>query len=457
MKSSAPRPAPSGGPTSARRKASSSVANATAVSATRKKANAAAKPDGAAGRSTAMSSASGSSVATAAAAYQRHSARWRVAAMAAPQAATPARSATAAARSSRHSWARRASLPSQISAAAQAAPSAKPLATSGTRRRERAGPQEKPSGRRAASSTTSAHAPAASETAVPPARGCTPERRGRLQAVTTRDAASARRARHERSGELDMALAHADRPRPQVHEQRAVGPEPDGAAYGRLAQLAAAQPVTPREGRAFPLRERRLKRGDADQRRHQPIQHVDAPHVRETLVQRHGATRDCRGQGIAHVDADADGKPLEPVPLPATLAQNPGDLTVIEQHIVGPLEPRDRAAEQRIHGVRDRETRPDGDRPPRPPRHSSPSLSRSDVLRAEQQAKPHASGRRMPGASVAAAPGALLLGDHRRSRGRPERAEVVDRVQRGGEPVEQPALRHAPSRRELRRRNAIQR
>src|SRR6266571_4782143 len=409
MKSSAPRPAPSGGPTSARRNASSSVADATAVSATRKNANAAAKPDGAAGRSTAKSSASGSSAATAAAAYQRHSARWRVAAMAAPQAATPARSATAAARSSRHSWTRR------------------------------------------------AHAPAASETAVPPARRCIPERRGRLQAVTTRDAASARRARRERSGELDMALAHADRPRPQVHEQRAVGPEPDGAAYGRLAQLAAAQPVTPREGRAFPLRERRLERGAADQRRHQPVQHVDAPYVRETLVQRHGATRDCRGQGIAHVDADADGKPLEPVPLPATLAQNPGDLTVIEQHIVGPLEPRDRAAEQRIHGVRDRETRPDGDRPPRPPRHSSPSLSRSDVLRAEQQAKPHASGRRMPGASVAAAPGALLLGDHRRSRGRPERAEVVDRVQRGGEPVEQPALRHAPSRRELRRRNAIQR
>src|SRR5881628_1134228 len=167
MKISAPSPAPSGGPTSARRNASSSVANATAVSATRKKPNAAAKPEGAAGRSTAMSSASGSSAAPAAAAYQRPSARCRVAATAVPQAATPASSATAAARSSRHSWARRASLPSQISPAAHTAPSAKPLATSATRRRERAGPQENPSGRRAASSTTRAHAPAASGTAVP--------------------------------------------------------------------------------------------------------------------------------------------------------------------------------------------------------------------------------------------------------------------------------------------------
>src|SRR2546428_3444249 len=77
--------------------------------------------------------------------------------------------------------------------------------------------------------------------------------------------------------------------------------------------------------------------------------------------------RDRRGHGIAHVDTDADGEPLEPVPLPAALAQNPGELTVIDQHIVGPLEPRDRAAEQRIHGVRDRETSADGDRPPPPP------------------------------------------------------------------------------------------
>src|SRR5205823_2618457 len=187
-----------------------------------------------------------------------------------------------------HSWARRASLPSEISPAAHTAPSAKPLATSATRRRERAGPQENPSGRRAASSTTRAHAPAASGTAVPPAKRCTAERRGRLAAVITRDAASARRARRERSGELDMALAH--------------------------------------------------------------------------------------------VDARANGEPLEPVPLPAALAQHPGDLTVVDQHIVGPFQARDRAAEQRIHGIRDREPGADGDRPPAP--------SRRRALRAEQQAEP---------------------------------------------------------------------
>src|SRR5213596_2553561 len=363
--------------TSASRNASSSVTSATIVSATRKKTNAAAKPDaGTVGRSTAMSKLAGRSAAAAATPYQRNSARCRVVATAPPQAATPASSASEAARSSRHSRARSASLPCQMSAAAHAAPTAKPRATSGTARCEPAGPHANPSGRRAASSAIRAHTPAASGTAVPPASCRTTARRGRPAALLTRHTASARRARPERSSELDMALAHADRPRPEVHEQGAVGTQPAGATGRRGAELAAPQPVTRREGGALLLRERRVERRAADQRRHQPVEHIEPAHVREPLLERDGATRNRRRHRIAHVDADAHGEPLQSLPLPPPLAQNPGELAVVEQHIVGPFETRDRTAEQGIDRVGDRQAGAD----PYGPQHG--------VLRAEQHAEP---------------------------------------------------------------------
>src|SRR5881396_3456080 len=89
MSTSALSRADSGGPRRARRNASSSVTSATVVSAIKKKTNGATNPDGADGRSSAMTAASGRSAAPAAAAYQCHSVRWRVVATAAPHAAAP--------------------------------------------------------------------------------------------------------------------------------------------------------------------------------------------------------------------------------------------------------------------------------------------------------------------------------------------------------------------------------
>src|SRR5207245_6104645 len=73
MSTSALSRADSGGPRRARRNASSSVTSATVVSAIKKKTNGATNPDGADGRSSAMTAASGRSAAPAAAAYQCHS------------------------------------------------------------------------------------------------------------------------------------------------------------------------------------------------------------------------------------------------------------------------------------------------------------------------------------------------------------------------------------------------
>src|SRR5437867_1636414 len=356
MSTSALSRADSGGPRRARRNASSSVTSATVVSAIKKKTNGATNPDGADGRSSAMTAASGRSAAPAAAAYQCHSVRWRVVATAAPHAAAPASSATEAARSSCQTAASRAALSSNSSPAAHTAPTAKPRATSGTKRADRGGPQRNPSGRRAASNATRAHAPAARGTAVPPARRWTRGRRGRPHAVITRDAASAMRARAERASELDMALAHPDRPRPDAHRE-----------------------------------------------------------------------------------------PLQPISLPTALAQNAGDLAVVEQHVVGPLEPRPRRAEQRVNGVSDGQAGPD--------RHRSHHRMRGP----EQQAEPDPSDGRMPGAAVATTARGLLFGNHGRSRGRAMRAQVVDRVQCRAEPAKQPALRHAPAGGELRRRHAVER
>src|SRR2546425_6895664 len=445
MSPSALSRADSGGPTRARRNASSSVARATVVSAIRKKTNGATKPDGADGRSSAMTAASGRSAAPAAAAYQCQSVRGRVVATAAPQAVAPASSATEAARSSCQTSASRAALSWNRSPAAHTAPTAKPRATSGTRRADRGGPQRNPSGRRAASSATRAHAPAATGTAVPPARRWISGRRGRPHAVITREAASASRARAERSSELDMALAHPDRPRPEIYEQRTVGTEPAGAARRRRAQLPAPQPVTRREGRAFPLRERRLECADRDQRRHEPVQQVHAAHLWEALLERQIGPPDGRRHGVAHVDADAHGEPLEPISLPTALAQNAGDLAFVEEHVVWPLEPRPRRAEQSVNGVGDGQAGPD--------RHRSHHRMRGP----EQHAEPDPSHGRMPGAAVATTAGGLLVGDHDRSRGRAVRAKVVDRVQCRAEPAKQPALRPAPAGGELRRRHTVER
>src|SRR5207247_3363481 len=104
-------------------------------------------------------------------------------------------------------------------------------------------------------------------TAVPPASCCTAARRGRTAAVITRDSASTTRARHERSSELDMPFANADRPRPEVHEQRAVGTDAPGPARRGGAELAAPQPVAPGDARTLALRARRVERGAADRRR----------------------------------------------------------------------------------------------------------------------------------------------------------------------------------------------
>src|SRR5207249_2263084 len=94
-------------------------------------------------------------------------------------------------------------------------------------------------------------------------------------------------------------------------------------------------------------------------------------------------------------------------------------------------------------------------RPPPPVAHRrSPHAPAAGVA---GPAEPHASRRGMPRAAVAAAPGALLLGEHRRPGRRSVRAEVVDRVERGRELAEQPALRHAPPRGQLRGRHAVER
>src|SRR5438445_449395 len=381
MSTSALSRADSGGPRRARRNASSSVTSATVVSAIKKKTNGATNPDGADGRSSAMTAASGRSAAPAAAAYQCHSVRWRVVATAAPHAAAPASSATEAGRSSCQTAASRAALSSNSSPAAHTAPTAKPRATSGTKRADRGGPQRNPSGRRAASNATRAHAPAARGAAVPPARRWTRGRRGRPHAVITRDAASAMRARAERSSELDMALAHPDRPRPEIDQQRPVGTEPAGAARRRRAQLTAPQPVTRGEGGAFPLRERRLEPADRDQRGHEPVQQVQAAHLWEALLQGHGGTPHGSRHGVAHVDTDAHREPLQPISLPTALAQNAGDLAVVEQHVVGPLEPRPRRAEQSVNGVGDGQAGPD--------RHRSHHRMRGPEQPAEPDAYDH--------------------------------------------------------------------
>src|SRR5206468_3639308 len=293
-------------PRRARRNASSSVTSATVVSAIKKKTNGATNPDGADGRSSAMTAASGRSAAPAAAAYQCHSVRWRVVATAAPHAAAPASSATEAGRSSCQTAASRAALSSNSSPAAHTAPTAKPRATSGTKRADRGGPQ------------------------------------------------------------------------------RPVGTEPAGAARRRRSQLTAPQPVTRSEGGAFPLRERRLERADRDQRGHEPVEQVQAAHPWQALLERHGGTPHGSRYGVAHVDTDAHREPLQPISLPTALAQNAGDLAVVEQHVVGPLEPRPRRAEQRVNGVSDGQAGPD--------RHRSHHRMRGP----EQQAEPDPSDGRMP-------------------------------------------------------------
>src|SRR5207302_572854 len=68
---------------------------------------------------------------------------------------------------------------------------------------------------------------------------------------------------------------------------------------------------------------------------------------------------------------------------------------------------------------------------------------------------PHAAVGGMPRAAVSAPAGGLLLGDHRGRRGRALEPELVNRIERRRELPEQPALRHAPPRRELRRRHAV--
>src|SRR5437867_1219852 len=303
MSTSALSRADSGGPRRARRNASSSVTSATVVSAIKKKTNGATNPDGADGRSSAMTAASGRSAAPAAAAYQCHSVRWRVVATAAPDAAA------------------------------------------------------------------------------------------------TRDAASAMGARAERSSELDMALAHPDRPRPEIDQQRPVGTEPAGAARRRRAQLTAPQPVTRGEGGAFPLRERRLEPADRDQRGHEPVQQVQAAHLWEALLQGHGGTPHGSRHGVAHVDTDAHREPLQPISLPTALAQNAGDLAVVEQHVVGPLEPRPRRAEQSVNGVGDGQAGPD--------RHRSHHRMRGP----EQHAEPDPSHGRTRGAAGATTARRRLFGN----------------------------------------------
>src|SRR5207302_108301 len=175
-------------------------------------------------------------------------------------------------------------------------------------------------------------------------------------ASSARDAARSSRHNRARSASLpcqmsaaalDMPFANADRPRPEVHEQRAVGTDAPGPARRGGAELAAPQPVALGEGRTLALRERRVERGAADQRRHQPVEHVDPPHLRKPLCERDRATRHRRRHGIADVDADAHGEPLQSLALPPPFAQNAGELAVVEQHIVGPFETADRPAEQR--------------------------------------------------------------------------------------------------------------
>ena len=71
----------------------------------------------------------------------------------------------------------------------------------------------------------------------------------------------------------------------------------------------------------------------------------------QQLVERGGPGRELGGNLVADVHSHSQREPLERLPLPATFAQHAGQLAVVEEHVVGPLQPRARAAQQLVHRV----------------------------------------------------------------------------------------------------------
>ena len=143
---------------------------------------------------------------------------------------------------------------------------------------------------------------------------------------------------------------------------------------------------------------------------------------RDSLARHGGRNR------VAYVHAHADGEPLQRVAVPASFAQDAGELAVREQHVVRPLEPDLDATEQGVHDVRDGE--------PHAHRHDSQLAARWP----QQHAEPHAADGRVPGPPVPSPAGRLFLGEHDAARGRALGAEVVDGVERRVEPAEQSLL-----------------
>src|SRR5207247_303503 len=275
-------------------------------------------------------------------------------------------------------------------------------------------------------------------------------------ASSARDAARSSRHNRARSASLPCqmsAAAHAAptaKPRATSGAARSEPAGPHENPSGSRAASSAIRAHTPAaSGTAVPpascrTAARRGRTAAGHQRRHQPVEHVDPPHLREPLRERDRATRHRRRHGIADVDADAHGEPLQSLALPPPFAQNAGELAVVEQHIVGPFETADRPAEQCIDRVRDGQA------------GANRYGAQHGVLRAQQHAEPDTAGRGVPRAAVSPPAGGLLLGDHRGRRGRALEPELVNRIERRRELPEQPALRHAPPRRELRRRHAVQ-
>src|SRR2546425_2962092 len=439
------RPAAEGRPTSARRKASSSVTSSTAASTAAKNSIAPRKgPTAMAGRSTTIVAVTGTRATATASAYQRHSVAWPPRAVTAPRAAVPASSAAPADQSPAHSPRARATFPSVSNVVASTHPTASPRSGSGAPAR---GPSDQsPSCWRARSSTARAAMPALSDTAVTPAAARTPPRRGAPHASASSAVASARRHRQRTSGELDMSFADPRSGHTGVDEQRSIGTHARRAAEQRRAQLTAAEPVAFGEGRTLGIGQPQAMRRQAGQRRHQAVEHVETSHRRYELGQRRGAVGEGRWDRVRNVHPDPQREPLQRLTLPAPLAQNARELAaaIADHDVVGPLEACQRPAGLLVHHVGDHEPRTEG------------KCAQVGLCRAEQHAEPDPAGPRVPRAAVPAPPRRLLLGEHDGAGRCALGTEIVDRVKTGRESLEHPALRHAPPLGEARGRNTVQ-
>src|SRR5258706_478814 len=137
------------------------------------------------------------------------------------------------------------------------------------------------------------------------------------------------------------------------------------------------------------------------------VQDVDAPDARSKLTERHGAVPQLLRYLVRDVHPDAYGEPFWRGALPAALAQDPGELAVVHEDIVGPLELRPRRSQELIHHIGDDE--PDAERQGAEHWHRG----------TQQHREPHASQRRAPRAAVPPPPRRLLLPDDHGAAGGP--------------------------------------